>query len=100
MQSKVSLCFLRLSAVTLFSFGLRAADLIEEDWPKFLGPQGNNVSRETGLLQKWPAEGPPVLWDKAVGTGYSAPSVLGKRLVLHHRVGDEEIVQCFDATTG
>ncbi len=73
---------------------------VDEDWPRFLGAHANNHSLETGLVEKWPSEGPPVLWQKDVGSGYSAPSVLGQKLVLHHRVKDEEIVECFDANTG
>jgi outer membrane protein assembly factor BamB len=71
-----------------------------EDWPTFLGSRGTGRSGETGLLEPWPKDGPPVLWQKRVGTGYSAPSVLGHQLVLHHRVGDEEIVDCLHAATG
>ena len=71
-----------------------------EDWPQFLGPRGNNTSAETGLLEKWPIVGPPLVWEKKIGTGYGAPSVRGERLVLHHRVGDEEIAECFAAATG
>ncbi len=71
-----------------------------EDWPRFLGPRDNGVSGETGLLATWPAKGPPVLWEKTVGTGYSAPSIRGNRLVLHHRLEDQEIVDCFAADTG
>ena len=71
-----------------------------EDWPRFLGPRADNTSTETGLLDKWPTKGPPLLWDKAVGTGYSAPSVRGELVVLHHRVGGEEIVEAFEAATG
>jgi outer membrane protein assembly factor BamB len=52
------------------------------------------------LLDKWPANGPLVIWSKPVGTGYSAPSVRAGKLVLHHRVKDEETVECFDAATG
>ncbi|MFM1769906.1 MAG: hypothetical protein RJA22_2435 [Verrucomicrobiota bacterium] len=70
------------------------------DWPQFLGPEANNISRETGLLERWPTNGPPLLWEKSVGTGYSAPSVLGGTLVLHHRQGNEEVVEAFDAATG
>jgi outer membrane protein assembly factor BamB len=70
------------------------------DWPQFLGPLGNGTSPETQLLDKWPEQGPPILWQKAVGSGYSAPSVRNDKLVLHHRAGDEEIVQCFEAATG
>lgn len=71
-----------------------------EDWPGFLGPRGNGVSGETGLLARWPDAGPPMLWKKKVGEGYSAPSALGDRLVFFHRVGDEEIVECLDPKTG
>jgi outer membrane protein assembly factor BamB len=41
-----------------------------------------------------------VLWKKSIGTGYSAPSVRGEDLVIHHRVRDEEVVECIEASTG
>src|SRR5438876_9196839 len=71
-----------------------------EDWPRFLGPHANGTSRETGLIDKWGTGGPPKVWSIAVGTGYSDPSVIWPDLVLHHRLGGEEIVECFDAATG
>ena len=90
--------------VTAFGCALLLSVLAEccaaDDWPWFLGPQHTGVSLETGLLSRWPDEGPPVVWKRAIGTGYSAPSVLGKRLVLHHRPADEEIVECLNALTG
>ena len=70
------------------------------DWPNFLGPHHNGISDETNLLSNWPTNGPPLLWQRPIGTGYSAPSVSGDRLVVHHREGEEEIVQCLDARTG
>jgi len=70
------------------------------DWPQFLGPHANGTSDETGLLDRWPGDGPPVLWENKIGTGYSAPSVRGNRVVLHHRLGNEEIVEAFEADTG
>lgn len=70
------------------------------DWPRFLGPEADNTSPETNLLDRWPKKGPPVLWDKRVGTGYGAASVLGGRLVVHHRVGNQEAVECLKAETG
>jgi outer membrane protein assembly factor BamB len=70
------------------------------DWPQFLGPARNGVSTETGLLETWTRKGPPVLWEKAVGEGYSGPVVAGDRLILFHRVGAEEVVECLDAATG
>ena len=71
-----------------------------EDWPRFLGPRGDNTSTETGLLEAFPTNGVPLVWEQKIGTGYSAPSVMGGQLVLHHRLGNEEIVQSFDAATG
>ena len=71
-----------------------------EDWPHFLGPRANGTSLETGLVDKFRAEGPPVVWEKTIGTGYTAPSVRQGLLVLHHRLGDDEIVEALDATNG
>jgi outer membrane protein assembly factor BamB len=78
----------------------RPAPARAADWPQFLGPNRNGVSPETGLLQTWPAQGPPQLWEKNVGEGYSGPVVAGERLILFHRLNDKEVVQCLDAATG
>jgi outer membrane protein assembly factor BamB len=74
--------------------------LFAADWPQFLGPDRNGVSAETGLLQTWPKEGPPVVWQMDVGEGFSGPVVAGGSLVLFHRVGDKEVVQCLGAADG
>jgi outer membrane protein assembly factor BamB len=79
---------------------VKVADRSGTDWPRFLGPHETGVSDESGLLSEWPADGPPSVWTVDVGTGYSAPSVRGERLVLHHRVDDEEIIECLEAGSG
>jgi outer membrane protein assembly factor BamB len=70
------------------------------DWAQFLGPHANGISDETGLLEKWPENGPPLVWEKNIGKGYGAPSLISGKLVVLHRIGDEEIVECLDAGTG
>lgn len=75
------------------------ARALAADWPQFLGPSADGHSPETNLLGSWTTNGPPVLWEKTIGTGYSAPSVRSGRLVLHHRLGSEEIIECLRATT-
>lgn len=70
------------------------------DWPVFLGPHGTGVSDETGLMDQWPEEGPPILWEKRIGKGYSSPSIINQRLVLHHRVRDRDVIECFRADDG
>src|SRR4029077_19810927 len=58
------------------------------------------VSAETGLMQTWADKGPPVVWEKEVGSGYSGPVVAGGRLILFHRVGDNEGVAGLEAAGG
>lgn len=72
----------------------------DQDWPQFLGPHANGTSDETGILQSWPTNGPPLVWEKKIGTGYGAPSILGNRLVFHHRLANDEVVECLEADTG
>jgi outer membrane protein assembly factor BamB len=79
---------------------LSVAASIAADWPQFLGPERTCTTTETGLLQTWDRKGPTVLWQREVGEGFSAPVVAGGRLILFHRVGDEEIVECLDAANG
>jgi outer membrane protein assembly factor BamB len=74
--------------------------LIAADWPQFLGPTRNGVSTETGLEWNWPPAGPPVLWEKAIGEGYSAPAVAGNRLVVFYRSGGTDLAECLDAASG
>jgi len=89
-----------LFTIVLFGNQLSAAENRPHDWPQFLGPHGDGTSDETGLTESWSPKGPPLVWEKNIGTGYSAPSIRSNSLVLHHRLKDEEIVECFEASTG
>jgi outer membrane protein assembly factor BamB len=53
------------------------------DWPAWRGPGRDGVSDETGLLQKWPEDGPKLLWKmKGLGSGYSTPSIAGGKIYV------------------
>ena len=43
----------------------------ENDWPFIREPACDGHSAETGLIDAWPAEGPPVLWSRKLGQSYS-----------------------------
>jgi len=108
-------CGVFLSAMlfaSLFVFHPAAAD----DWPQWLGPQRDSVWREQGIVDRYPGNGPKVLWRAEVGLGYSGPAVAeGKVYVMDYlktsgRItnqpsardkleGTERIV-CFDASNG
>ncbi len=79
---------------------LLSASAFAADWPEFMGPTRDQVSTETGLIDTIPEMGPPLVWERQIGKGYSAPSVRGDLLVVHHRVGSEEIIEACDAKAG
>jgi outer membrane protein assembly factor BamB len=70
------------------------------DWPQFLGPTRDGVYAGADLAAVWPKEGPPVVWRKSIGQGFSGPAVAGHQLILFHRLNDQEVVACLDARTG
>ncbi len=70
------------------------------DWPTFLGPTGDGVSAEKGIINPWPKEGPRVVWDKKVGTGYAMPTVSRGRLFHFDRVRNRARLSCYKSETG
>ena len=73
---------------------------VTHDWPSFLGPSHNAMSTETKLAHAWPKTGPPLVWELKKGTAYTSPAIAGDRLVMFHRVGNEERVECLHRETG
>jgi len=71
------------------------------DWPQWRGADRSNASKETGLLQKWPQDGPPLLW-KVTGLGEGIHSVSvanGRVFTVGNREGGEYVF-ALDAKTG
>jgi len=56
-----------------------------DDWPQWLGLKRDSVWRETGILEKFPASGPPILWRMSVGGGYAGPVVAKGRVYVCDR---------------
>ena len=70
------------------------------DWDRFLGPTGDSKSAETDLLTSWSSTGPPVVWEKKIGTSYGAPSVSQGRLFMFDRHGGLARLTCMKSETG
>src|SRR5882672_7076378 len=68
------------SACLLSGYALRA-----DDWPQWLGPNHDAVWRETGIIEKFPAGGPPVRWRANIGAGYAGPTVADGRVYIADR---------------
>ena len=68
-----------------------------EDWPRFLGPNADNISTETGLLRSWPAEGPTLLWTaKGLGHGFSSMAIAAGMIYTAGNVADDTIITALD----
>jgi hypothetical protein len=70
------------------------------DWPDFLGPNRDSQSPEKGLLTKWPAEGPPIVWKRELGTGYATCVIKKGRLYQFDRDGDHARLVALASETG
>jgi outer membrane protein assembly factor BamB len=71
-----------------------------EDWPRWRGPRGDGISRETGLLKEWPQDGPVRLWTAELSGGFSSVAVADGRLFTQTKEKNQEVVVCLDAATG
>jgi outer membrane protein assembly factor BamB len=97
-------------------FACATAPLIAEDWPQWLGARGDSTWNDTGLVTKFPAAGPKVVWRAPVANGYSGPAVAaGKVFVMDYQIASgtlgtnpggrnpltgKERVICVDEKTG
>lgn len=66
------------------------------DWPQFLGPTRDGVYKGKAIVDELPADGPRIVFKRKVGEGYAGPVVADGKLILFHRVGGEDVVECFD----
>ena len=95
----------RLLLHVLVLAGLCVALAVEQasgqDWPQILGPQRNGIAPPgPELATSWPADGPPRRWQVPAGEGVAGVAVVGRRVVLFHRLDGEEVVDCLEAATG
>jgi outer membrane protein assembly factor BamB len=75
-------------------------------WPQWRGPNRDDISPDTGLLKKWPKDGPLLLWEaKGAGRGYASVAIAAGKV---YTMGDgpstvedkDEYLLCFDEANG
>lgn len=74
--------------------------LADRGWPFVRGSAFDGHSPETHLANDWPKAGPPVLWTRELGQGYSAIVAVGRRCFTQTQTIAGQFVVCLDADTG
>ncbi|MCP3964051.1 MAG: PQQ-binding-like beta-propeller repeat protein [bacterium] len=80
--------------------GRPAPDRVARAWPGFRGAARNGHVPGTRIETDWSASAPVELWRRKVGPGWSSFAVRGDLLYTQEQRGDDEVVACYDATTG
>ncbi|MHC5076500.1 MAG: outer membrane protein assembly factor BamB family protein, partial [Planctomycetota bacterium] len=67
------------------------------DWPHWHGPNRDAKSTETGLLTRWPKEGPELLWStEGLGTGFSTVSIADGMIYTTGMIDKEGVLFAYD----
>jgi len=88
----------RLMAVVLM---ILADSSVAADWPQWQGPDRDGKSADTGLIQEWPQDGPPLAWRiDNLGGGDSAPAIAAGRIYGMSNRGEDEVVWALSEKDG
>ncbi|HEX41429.1 MAG TPA: hypothetical protein ENN81_05140, partial [Phycisphaerales bacterium] len=87
-----------LSAMTLLGV-LLVSTGVARDWPQWRGADRDGKAVDFKAPASWP-EQLQQAWRTTVGSGDSTPALVGDRLYVFTRQGDEETTLCLNAATG
>ena len=71
-----------------------------QDFARFLGPAGDATVDGVTLVTDWDATPPELLWRQPIGAGWGGFAVVGDHAVTLEQRDTEEIVACYDITSG
>lgn len=115
MMFKSHLCYQLLTIASACCFAFLHGTIEADDWPQWMGPQRDNVWRESGIIDQFPPQGPKILWRTSISGGYAGPAVVGNNLVITDYVTSDNVkvdnfqrkeftgserVLCLDAESG
>ena len=70
------------------------------DWPGLRGPTQDGVANVERLADDWLAGGPPILWSRELGQGYSSFAIVGDLAYTQYQTSFSQFVICLERDTG
>jgi outer membrane protein assembly factor BamB len=83
----------------LVTAGICALLLMGTDWPQWRGPNRDGKAVGFAAPTTWPKE-LSEKWKVPIGDGVATPALVGDKLFVFTRQGDDEIIRCLDAASG
>jgi len=99
----------RLAAIELDEGGAPASTMTSEaitasiadvKWPGYRGPNWDSVDHTSAIKRDWTQFPPKEHWRIPIGPAWSSFVVAGDLLFTQEQRGEDELVSCYDATTG
>jgi outer membrane protein assembly factor BamB len=92
---------MKLVALALLAstVALGAQERASTDWPQWRGPNRDGSAPSFVAPKVWP-EALNKRWQVEVGIGYASPVLVGNRVYIFSRRGDDEYLTALDAATG
>ena len=76
-----------------------AGSALAQDWPQWRGANRDGKAGGFTAPAKWPGQ-LEQKWKTTVGTGDATPALVGDKLYVFSRQGDEEVLSCLNAADG